>query len=56
MTKLRNKQDAMFSKMFKKIDLFPQDIGFRQTFDNLRRWLEDLRDVAYNKMVILCFV
>ena len=30
MTKLKNKQGDMFSKMFNKIDLFPQDIGFRE--------------------------
>ena len=29
------------------------DITRRSTFDNLTRWLSDLRDVAYNKMVVL---
>lgn len=29
------------------------DITRRSTFENLSRWLEDLREVAYNKMVVL---
>lgn len=33
--------------------LLVYDITRRSTFDNLVRWLEDLRDVAYNKMVVL---
>ena len=33
--------------------LLVYDITRRSTFDNLARWLEDLRDVAYNKMVVL---
>lgn len=33
--------------------LLVYDITRRSTFDNLVRWLDDLRDVAYNKMVVL---
>jgi len=29
------------------------DITRRQTFDNLVRWLDDMRDNAYSKMIIL---
>ena len=29
------------------------DITRRQTFDNLVRWLNDMRDNAYSKMIIL---
>ena len=33
--------------------LLVYDITRRSTFENLSRWLEDLREVAYNKMVVL---
>ena len=33
--------------------LLVYDITRRQTFDNLIRWLEDMRDNAYSKMIIL---
>ena len=33
--------------------LLVYDITRRSTFENLARWLEDLRDVAYNKMVVM---
>ena len=29
------------------------DITRRSTFDNLARWLDDMRDNAYSKMIIL---
>ena len=29
------------------------DITRRQTFDNLAKWLEDMRQSAYSKMVIV---
>ena len=33
--------------------LLVYDITRRQTFENLIRWLEDMRDNAYSKMIIL---
>ena len=33
--------------------LLVYDITRRQSFDNLIRWLEDMRDNAYSKMIIL---
>ena len=33
--------------------LLVYDITRRQTFDNLVRWLNDMRDNAYSKMIIL---